>query len=124
MQAAAAQASAAASSRCVESRLPHSPSVASSWHWALKAKGREWATVLIVRVNEETLPLSMPTDDEEGCSPEQLAEERRLLYVAMTRAKSALLMSHIALGPDRVERELEALEEHVHLQRLRAASQF
>ena len=38
------------------------------------AKGREWATVLIVRVNEETLPLSMPTDDEEGENLHELVE--------------------------------------------------
>ena len=67
------------------------------------AKGREWTTVLLVRVNEETLPLTMPTDDEEGCTPEQLAEERRLLYVAMTRAKQRLMLSYVALGPDKVK---------------------
>jgi hypothetical protein len=48
------------------------------------AKGREWQTVLLVRVNEETLPLTRASDDDEGCSPEQLAEERRLLYGAQT----------------------------------------
>ena len=81
------------------------------------AKGREWATVLIVRVNEETLPLSMPTDDEEGCSPEQLAEERRLLYVAMTRAKRKLVISYVATGADKVplsaSRFLKALPSEV-----------
>ena len=33
---------------------------------------------------------------------EALAEERRLLYVAMTRARRKLLISHIMFGPDRV----------------------
>ena len=40
MQAAAVPTSAAVSSRCGGSSLPHSPSVGSSWHWALRAQGR------------------------------------------------------------------------------------
>ena len=67
------------------------------------AKGREWPVVIVMRVNEETLPLSSPSDDDgDGCSPEQLAEERRLLYVAMTRARRRLILSFIAVGADKV----------------------
>ena len=33
-------------------------------------------------------------------NPQQTYEERRLMYVAMTRAKERLLMSYIMQGPD------------------------
>ena len=66
------------------------------------AKGREWKLVLIVRVNEDVMPLSSPFDDEEGVGEEALREERRLLYVAMTRARERLVLSHVMVGADRV----------------------
>jgi superfamily I DNA/RNA helicase len=66
------------------------------------AKGREWSAVLLVRANEETMPLTAAFDDDEGIDPETLREERRLLYVAMTRAKKKLMISHIALGDQNV----------------------
>lgn len=52
------------------------------------AKGLEWEHVFIISVVDEVLPhvLSLRSDD-------QIAEERRLLYVAITRAKKGLCMS-------------------------------
>jgi len=49
------------------------------------AKGREWACVFIMNVADGWIPSDMATEDEE-----QIEEERRLLYVAMTRAKEHL----------------------------------
>ena len=55
------------------------------------AKGREWRVVFVLRLNQGEFPL-----ERAGCTEE---EERRLMYVAMTRAKDLLVMSHIARGP-------------------------
>lgn len=48
------------------------------------AKGHEWSKVMLISAVEGCLPLSQVTDTE------GIEEERRLLYVAMTRAKSEL----------------------------------
>ena len=49
------------------------------------AKGREWAAVSVLNVVDGCLPSDMATGSEE-----EIEEERRLLYVAMTRAKDHL----------------------------------
>ena len=58
------------------------------------AKGLEWPHVQLVGVNEGLLPFK--TDDE-SLTPEALAqrleEERRLMYVGITRARSTLAVS-------------------------------
>ena len=51
------------------------------------AKGLEWDAVFLVGLVDGTLPITYAT------TPEQLAEERRLLYVGITRAKRHLAMS-------------------------------
>lgn len=53
------------------------------------AKGLEFSNVFIVGVEDELFPSSMSTG-----SPEGIEEERRLLYVAMTRAKHFCMMSY------------------------------
>jgi DNA helicase-2/ATP-dependent DNA helicase PcrA len=49
------------------------------------AKGQEWSEVFVLNVNDG----SFPSEFAAGSS-EQLEEERRLLYVAMTRAQNSL----------------------------------
>jgi DNA helicase-2/ATP-dependent DNA helicase PcrA len=49
------------------------------------AKGQEWNAVQILNVVDGSIPSEMSTGDAN-----QIAEERRLLYVAMTRAKERL----------------------------------
>ena len=49
------------------------------------AKGKEWCNVKILSVVDGCLPSSKATS-----TPEEIEEERRLLYVAMTRAKDEL----------------------------------
>ena len=67
------------------------------------AKGREWDAVLLVRANEDTLPLSQAECEEEGeVAAEHVREERRLFYVAMTRARRHLAVSYTMVGPDNV----------------------
>lgn len=51
------------------------------------AKGLEWDAVALVGVQEGTLPLSL------AAGPAQIAEEGRLLYVGVTRARRHLMIS-------------------------------
>ncbi len=51
------------------------------------AKGLEWTAVALVGVQEGTLPLSL------AAGPEQIAEEARLFYVGITRARRLLMIS-------------------------------
>lgn len=53
------------------------------------AKGQEWDAVYIINAADGCIPSDMSTED-----PEQIEEERRLLYVAMTRAKRSLYIVH------------------------------
>jgi DNA helicase-2/ATP-dependent DNA helicase PcrA len=49
------------------------------------AKGREWKVVRVLNVVDGCIPSDMATG-----TPEEIEEERRLLHVAMTRAKDEL----------------------------------
>ncbi len=51
------------------------------------AKGLEWDAVFLVGLTDTTLPIQHAT------TPEQIAEERRLLYVGITRARERLALS-------------------------------
>ncbi|MFQ5667724.1 MAG: ATP-dependent helicase [Candidatus Binatia bacterium] len=53
------------------------------------AKGREWEVVYVLNVADGCIPSDMATG-----SPQQIEEERRLLYVAMTRARDHLHLVH------------------------------
>jgi DNA helicase-2/ATP-dependent DNA helicase PcrA len=52
-----------------------------------RAKGLEWEAVLLPALDEGVLPIRQAKSDE------QVAEERRLLYVGITRAKTHLALS-------------------------------
>jgi DNA helicase-2/ATP-dependent DNA helicase PcrA len=51
------------------------------------AKGQEWRAVFVLNVVDGCIPSDMATG-----STEEIEEERRLLYVAMTRAKDQLML--------------------------------
>ncbi|KAK6926254.1 UvrD-like helicase, ATP-binding domain [Dillenia turbinata] len=62
-----------------------------------QSKGLEWEIVFIVRANESEIPLLNETNGvvkEHGSSVE---EERRLFYVAMTRARKKLLILYVLM---------------------------
>ena len=53
------------------------------------AKGQEWDVVFVLNAVDGCIPSDMATG-----SPEEIEEERRLLYVAMTRAREQLHVVH------------------------------
>ena len=99
------------------------------------AKGLEFPVVFIVGCEEGLLPL-MWNEEAEG---ETLAEERRLFYVGMTRARDKLILSHAKkrfrhgrqseCKPSRflqdIEKELlEIRESHYRKQKIQTVSQM
>ncbi len=61
------------------------------------AKGLEWPHVMLIGCNEGTLPFSRDADEETTSLEERairVAEERRLMYVGITRAQRTLMVSH------------------------------
>jgi DNA helicase-2/ATP-dependent DNA helicase PcrA len=56
---------------------------------AHSAKGKEWDVVFVIHVSDGVFPMARAADDEA-----QLEEERRLLYVAMTRARDQLYLTY------------------------------
>ncbi|MEO7728036.1 MAG: ATP-dependent helicase [Burkholderiales bacterium] len=51
------------------------------------AKGQEWRAVYVLKVVDGCIPSDLATQ-----TPEEIEEERRLLYVAMTRARDELVL--------------------------------
>ncbi|MFZ1429649.1 MAG: 3'-5' exonuclease, partial [Geminicoccaceae bacterium] len=76
------------------------------------AKGQEWRAVYILNLVDGCIPSDMATG-----SPESIEEERRLLYVAMTRARDQL---HL-LQPERfyVTHQARQGDRHVRAPRTR-----
>ena len=66
------------------------------------AKGCEWDVVHVIHAADGMIPSDMATGDDE-----QIEEERRLLYVALTRARDAL---HVSF-PQRYYRRPRGLED-------------
>jgi DNA helicase-2/ATP-dependent DNA helicase PcrA len=79
------------------------------------AKGQEWKAVHVLNVIDGCIPSDMATG-----SADDIEEERRLLYVAMTRAKEQL---HLVL-PNRffIKQQAQMGDRHVYAQRTRFIS--
>jgi ATP-dependent DNA helicase Rep len=56
------------------------------------AKGLEWPHVFLASVNEGLLPFRSEGDE---MTPQRLEEERRLMYVGITRARTTLAVSSL-----------------------------
>lgn len=76
----------ASSAEAVAPHLDEDHLVLSTVH---SAKGQEWDTVFVLNLADGCFPSDLATT-----SAEQIDEERRLLYVAMTRAKNSLTLVH------------------------------
>ena len=68
-----------------ETKEEERPLVLSTIH---SAKGLEWETVFVMGLVDGVLPVTFALDSEE-----EIEEERRLFYVAVTRAKSSLFFT-------------------------------
>ena len=74
-------------------RSQHEPTLEAVTLSAIHAaKGLEWSMVHLVGMSEGVLPIAHASDAED------IAEERRLCYVAFTRAKDTLRISGVAGG--------------------------
>lgn len=97
-----------------------------------QSKGLEWDTVFIVKANESEIPLLHEFNGITNERSNSIEEERRLLYVAMTRARKKLFMLYVimdsnwqVLQPSRFLREIprhlqetqEGLTNHQKLQK-------
>ena len=76
------------------------------------AKGQEWRAVFVLNAVDGCIPSDLATG-----TPEEIEEERRLLYVAMTRAKDQLDL----IVPQRfyVHRQARSGDQHVYATRTR-----
>lgn len=72
------------------------------------AKGGEWKHVFIVGVTDGLLPLYLSRNDEPA-----LNEERRLLYVAITRACDAVRLYHAPTSHAKSKQQFESLSRFV-----------
>ena len=70
-----------------------------------KAKGMEWKIVFILDANDSIIP------GRQAETREEIEEERRILYVAMTRAKDELYIGSTAEPSRFVRQTVEALKE-------------
>ncbi|KAK8577631.1 hypothetical protein V6N13_027899 [Hibiscus sabdariffa] len=62
-----------------------------------QSKGLEWDTVFIVKANESEIPLLNELNGAAAENGTLLEEERRLLYVAMTRARQKLFILYVTM---------------------------
>jgi len=60
------------------------------------AKGLEWPHVVLAGVNEGLLPFRGSEGEEEQAAAVRIEEERRLMYVGITRARQTLVVSTLA----------------------------
>jgi ATP-dependent DNA helicase Rep len=102
------------------------------------AKGLEWPHVVLAGVNEGLLPFRGSEGEEEQAAAVRIEEERRLMYVGITRARATLVVSTLARRkrgretvagvPSRFVAEMKLAEEgtrpdpRAHLKALRDAA--
>lgn len=76
-----------------KTKKDESPLILSTIH---SSKGLEWSTVFLIQCLDGIIPSGYAIDD-----PEQIDEEIRLVYVAVTRAKDNLFLTYPALFQSR-----------------------
>ncbi|XP_042505125.1 ATP-dependent DNA helicase SRS2-like protein At4g25120 isoform X2 [Macadamia integrifolia] len=82
-----------------------------------QSKGLEWDTVFVVKANETEIPLLHEFNGVVNESGTSLEEERRLLYVAMTRARKKLYILYVIVNSNwqllQPSRFLKEIPEHL-----------
>jgi superfamily I DNA/RNA helicase len=96
------EAEAAALTRLESLRRPDAPVELVTVHGA---KGREWQTVVVLGMEEERFPNRRALHDAEDPT-RALEEERRLAYVALTRATERLVLAYDPARPSRFIEEM------------------
>lgn len=84
------------------------------------SKGKEWPLVFIVGAEDGTIPSLRHATQEE------VDEERRVLYVALTRAKSRLVLTYLLKSkgyPKKPSRLLDSIPDHLLVHRSGKATQ-
>ncbi|KAL0341156.1 UNVERIFIED_CONTAM: ATP-dependent DNA helicase SRS2-like protein [Sesamum radiatum] len=82
----------------------------------LQSKGLEWDTVFIVKANEAEIPLLHEYNGILNENATSLEEERRLLYVAMTRARKKLFMLYVIMDSNWQDELISACSETTYPQ--------
>jgi len=85
------------------------------------AKGRQWPLVIIASVDEGELPHARSLDNSED-RDDALEAERRLAYVAITRARNHLVFVHTADSPSRFIEEAAPKADTVDLAKVSAST--
>ncbi|KAL3524111.1 hypothetical protein ACH5RR_016945 [Cinchona calisaya] len=99
-----------------------------------QSKGLEWDVVFIIKVNESEIPLLHEFNGASNGKGSSVEEERRLLYVAMTRARKKLYILYLIMDsnwqvllPSRFLREiphhLQEIQDEPNLQGLQGNHQ-
>ncbi|XP_062092243.1 ATP-dependent DNA helicase SRS2-like protein At4g25120 [Humulus lupulus] len=82
-----------------------------------QSKGLEWDTVFIVKANESEIPLLHEFNGAAKENGTSVEEERRLFYVAMTRARKKLFVLYVSMDSSfqilRPSRFLNEIPEHL-----------
>ncbi|XP_043723434.1 ATP-dependent DNA helicase SRS2-like protein At4g25120 isoform X2 [Telopea speciosissima] len=82
-----------------------------------QSKGLEWDTVFVVKANETEIPLLHEFNGVVNENETSLEEERRLLYVAMTRARKKLYILYVIMNSNwqllQPSRFLKEIPEHL-----------
>ncbi|XP_050945735.1 ATP-dependent DNA helicase SRS2-like protein At4g25120 isoform X2 [Cucumis melo] len=82
-----------------------------------QSKGLEWDVVFIIKANESEIPLLHESSGITMENGNSIEEERRLLYVAMTRARQKLYILYVLMDSDwqilQPSRFLKEIPDHV-----------
>lgn len=78
-----------------------------------KAKGREWKVVILLKANDDVFRFSTVSagdgEDDDDLVTASMDDERRLLFVALSRAKRLLVVSFVGKSREKLESELSRL---------------
>ena len=79
-----------------------------------KAKGKEWKVVILLKANDDVFRFNTVSggdggEDDDDLVTASMEDERRLLFVALSRAKRLLVVSFVGKSREKLESELSRL---------------